>query len=99
MPPADFEADVAAVLSSALEHERAGADPGRAFETLGTRIGIGLGRWIGADGWDALLARARSETPADGADQELRTMLTVARILSRLIGPDLALRLLTQASQ
>ena len=90
----DFAALAEDLLSRALAREQERTEACRASDALTARVGQGVARWIGDDGWQALLARAR----VDG-DDDLRVLLTIASILQRLIGANLVLRLLEQASE
>ncbi|MBA2320502.1 MAG: hypothetical protein H0V89_05040 [Deltaproteobacteria bacterium] len=98
MSSQDFSTAAAALLTRALDGQRETDGAAGAFEALCGRVGSGLARWIGTDGWEALIARARADG-GKGADRELRTLLAVGEILARLIGADLALRLLEQACE
>jgi hypothetical protein len=92
----DFLVSAEVVLSRALELEQARVGQVRAFDALSARVGAGMVRWLGPDGWEALLTRARLEH-ADADD--LHRLVAIAGILSRLIGGELTLVLLRQASE
>jgi len=102
VPGHDFEHDVRVLFSGALERERAGVGSDAALLVVRDRLALHLGRWIGDDGWAALFARATREVaehPSPDSPPDTATLLAVAAILLRLIGADLALRLLTQACE
>jgi hypothetical protein len=91
----DFAAEVARVWTVAREPDGGGDRVAAVVE----RVGAGLATWIGADGSRALMDRARAESPPDGAEGELHEIVAIAEILERLIGPELALRLIEQAAR
>ena len=109
------------LVTAALDHEiTRRSDVMLAMNALCDRLGRYLARWIGGDGWQALLRRALAETQAPGEpvvlslgagaelrwrddthlvaarDACVRLLVSVIRMLGRLIGSELALRLVEQ---
>jgi len=91
----NFTAEIARLWTVARDPD-AGGD---GIAVLAERVGAGLAMWIGADGSRALLERARAESPPHGPDGEMHEIVAIAEILARLIGPELALRLIEQAAR
>ncbi len=76
-----------------------------AIERARARLRLGLGRWIGVDGYGVLLERvleeADTENATDEAPEKIRNFVAVVALLmdrlSQVIGEELAIRLVEQA--
>ncbi len=76
-----------------------------AVENIGVRLRLGLGRWIGFDGYGVLLEHvleeADTENPADEVSAKIRNFVAVVALLmdrlSQVIGEEMAIRLVEQA--
>ena len=69
------------------------------LDAVTERLRPGFARWMGTEAWDALLARARSEAAMapPGEDVDATILVSVADVLTRLVGPSLALQLIQQS--
>jgi hypothetical protein len=76
-----------------------------AAEQLRSQLSTGLGRWIGAQGYRALLERAgelaRTERSALGAEEaavgQVALLAALIELLGRIIGEEMAVRLVEQS--
>ena len=94
----DTPTDAQRLLVHALKDERARTDARTALDAVTERLRPGFARWIGADGWEALVIRGRDDAGrAPGDDEDAQTLSNIADILTRLVGPALALQIIQQA--
>ena len=129
MPPSSARTLAGEILAGELDGARSAAETAAAAERVFQRLSENLVRWVGADGSQALFARARSlaqtrsdalrvippparsalfldalaanSEPHDAAPviEGAMTILTaLIELLTRLVGQDLALKLLTETN-